>query len=146
MNYALGYAFSMNQMFMNFPFGKLKTHWTEIKRLFGECGKMTLVIRVFIASIQIILKDIIENNVIFELPTGAKKADIRVSRITGDDFIRARKNRKFMDVDFLESNFTGHQLVLNMYTKGYYRTKPVYVNHDYRDRLTELTNQGKQYG
>jgi len=36
--------------------------------------------------------------------------------------------------------------MLYMYTKGYYREKPIYVNKELKNRLTELTNQGKQYG
>ena len=49
--------------------------------------------------------------------------------------------------DFLASNFSGNQLTLNMYDREGRptRTKPIYVNKKYKDKLTYYTNQGKQY-
>jgi hypothetical protein len=65
-----------------------------------------------------------------------------VQRTTGDDFAAARRNGKWQDVDFLESYFSGYQLVLNMYNKdgGVTRTKPIYVDKKLKNKLTNYTN------
>ena len=51
-----------------------------------------------------------------------------------------------MNIDFLKSFWTGHKLIMTIHTKGYERVKPIYVDKHYKERLDELTNQGKQYG
>jgi len=55
---------------------------------------------------SIVIKDIIENRTTFKLPY--KGAWIEMVPIKGDDFVRARQNGAFEDVDFLTSNFTGY--------------------------------------
>lgn len=136
MSYAVGCAFSQEEMFMNFDKKKLKT--VHNKNLIRKIAR---------DAIKLVLNDIIDNNATFQLPTGSRKADIHVTRIVGDDFTNARQNGKFQDVDFLASNFSGNQLTLNMYDREGRptRTKPIYVNKKYKDKLTYYTNQGKQY-
>lgn len=136
MNYAVGCAFNQDEMMMNFKKQKLKT--VKNKELIKKIAR---------DSIKLILNDIIDNNVTFQLPTGSRKADIHVRRIDGKEFVRARQNGKFQDVDFLSSNFSGNQLVLNMYDREGKptRIKPIYLNKKYKDKLTNYTNQGKQY-
>ena len=136
MNYAVGCAFNQDEMFMNFKKQKLKT--VKEKKLIKKIAR---------DSIKLVLKDIIENNVTFQLPTGSRKSDIHLSRISGDDFTHARQMGKFQDVDFLSSNFSGYQMTLNMYDREGRptRNKPIYLNKEYKNKLTEYTNQGKQY-
>ena len=136
MSYAVGCAFSQEEMFMNFNKKKLKTvHNKEIIKKIAR------------DAIKLVLKDIIDNNITFQLPTGSRKSDIHVNRISGDDFMIARQNGKFQDVDFLNSNFSGYQMMLNMYDREGRptRSKPIYLNKEYKNKLTEYTNQGKQY-
>ena len=144
MNFALGCAFNATELFMNLPIKKIKIHHTKIKKLFGNPSKIGMAARIFTASVKIILKDIIENNNVFKMPGG--RGEIKVARITDDDFKQCWNNGKFRDVDFISSFFTGHQLMMYIYTRGYYREKPIYVNKELKNRLTELTNEGKQYG
>lgn len=136
MNYAVGCAFNQDEMMMNFKKQKLKS-----------VKNKELIKRIARDSIKLVLNDIIDNNVTFQLPTGSRKSDIYVRRISGKEFVRARQNGKFQDVDFLSSNFSGNQLVLNMYDREGKptRIKPIYLNKEYKNRLTEYTNQGKQY-
>lgn len=103
------------------------------------------MVEVFSACIALVLDDIIENNVIFQLPTKSKKSEIRMKRYEGDKFIECRKHGKFSNVNFLTSNFTGYQLELWLQTAGVMRSKPIYLNGKRKDRITELTNQGKSY-
>jgi hypothetical protein len=53
------------------------------------------------------------------------------------DFKTARQHGKFMDVDFLNSNFTANQLQLYMYGhRNIPKIRPIYVNKDIKDRIT----------
>ena len=62
--------------------------------------------------------------------------------VSGDEFVKARQNGKFQDVDFLTSDFTGYNLGLRYNTRSGKWTKALHVSEKYKDRITELTNQG----
>lgn len=147
MNYATGYAFNTDEIFENFPYEKLLVTCDDCNIVNGDYHKDKLVKRVFKDALLLILNDIIDNNVTFQLPTGSRRSEIHVNNYEGEDFIRARRRGKWQDVDFLESNFTGNQLVLDMYGKdnGIRRRKPIYVDKRLKNKITENTNNGKRY-
>ena len=146
MNYATGYAFNIDEIFENFPYDKLLVTCSDCNIINGDYHKDKLVKRVFKDALKLILSDIIENNVTFTLPTGGIKSEIHVNNTSGKNFEQARKHGKWVDVDFLASNFTGNQIVLEMHRKdGIKRVKPIYVSSKLKNRLTELTNEGKKY-
>lgn len=147
MNYATGYAFNTDEIFENFPYDKLLVTCSDCNIVNGDYHKDKLVKRVFKDALQLILNDIIENNVTFQLPTGSRRSEIHVNNYEGKAFEEARRHGKWLDVDFLASNFTGNQLVLEMYGKdnGIRRRKPIYVSKRLKDKLTENTNNGKRY-
>ena len=59
---------------------------------------------------------------------------------------KAFRNGKWNDIDFITSNFSGYQLGLIMESKKRTnREKPIYIASKDKDRITEYTNQGKQY-
>lgn len=145
MNYALGCAFNVHDMFTNLNTRKLKIKRKVLEEKFGLTHREELASKIFIESVKIILKDIIENNIMLKLPFG-NRGFIKMVAVTGDDFKKAFKRGKFRDIDFIKSFFTGYQMVLTMYTKGYERVKPIYVNKNYKALLAKLTNEGKQYG
>lgn len=145
-NYAVGCAFSIHDMFMNFPYNKLKITCEECQKINGNPHRDILVKQIFRECVRVILDDVIDNNVTFHLPTGAKKCDIHMKRVRGDAFKNLRRAGKWRDVDILESNFTGYEIGLHMYGKTSPRIKTIYVNKYYKDRITENTNKGFQYG
>lgn len=146
MNYATGCAFNMDEMFMNFPYKKLQMNCKKAKEINGDAHRDKIVKKVFRKCLNKVLEDIIENNITFELPTGAVKSELHMRRITGDKFSKARRNGKFKEIDFLESFFTGHELELIMYKKGgLKRTKTVYVDPKLKQKIIDNTNKGKQY-
>ena len=114
MNYAVGHSFNVDEMFMNFPYKKLKLTCEDCKRINGNKDRDALVKKIFRDSVKVILSDIIDNNVTFILPTNKGIADIHVRRTYGEDFKKARKRGKWKNVDFLSSNFSGNELVLSM--------------------------------
>jgi len=68
-----------------------------------------------------------------------------MGRFTGEDFAKARRHGKFTDVDFLTSNFSGYQLVLEMFYKDGRpaRKKNIYVDKTRKQRITDNVNNGK---
>ena len=146
-NYAMGHCFNAKDLFMNFPVEKLEMTPQQCTEIYSDGSKRDFAASIFMQCVQMVIKDIIENNAHFKLPgSGTKQAYLHMDRVTGNKFRKAFKNGKWNDVDFLTSNFSGYQIILDMVNKNYVRrTKPVYLSPKLRDRITELTNQGKQY-
>ena len=114
---------------------------------YPDGSKRDLAASIFTRSVQMVVDDIINNNVDFKFPTlGQTQAYLRMKRTTGQNFKKAFKNGKWNDVDFLTSNFSGYQIVLDMESKKRTtRQKDIYLSPKDRDRITENTNLGKQY-
>ena len=89
---------------------------------------------------------IIENNIIFVLPNNfGKQSELSMKTFSGDEFKRVYKLGKFRDVDFVMSNFKGHQIMYTYEVRSGVREKPVYVHHKLKNIITEKTNQGYTY-
>ena len=146
MNYSTGCAFNTDEMFMNFPYKKLKITCEDCKKINGNPHRDILVKQIFRECFIVVINDVIDNNITFWLPTGAKKCNIHMQRIRGNDFKNLRRAGKWRNVDILESNFTGYQLGFYMYGKTLPRIKNIYVNKELREKITENTNKGMQYG
>lgn len=146
MNYATGCAFNMDEMFMNFPYKKLTMNCKNAKEMTGDAHRDKIVKRIFRTCLKRVLEDIIDNNVTFQLPTGAIRSELHMNRISGEQFSKARQNGKFSEIDFLKSFFSGYQIELDMYKKGgLKRTKTVYVDPRLKQKIIDNTNNGKQY-
>ena len=146
-NYAMGHCFTGKDLFNNFPVNKLKMSKEQCIATYPDGSKRDLAASIFTRSVQMVVDDIINNNVDFKFPTlGQTQAYLRMKRTTGQNFKKAFKNGKWNDVDFLTSNFSGYQIVLDMESKKRTsRQKDIYLSPKDRDRITENTNLGKQY-
>ena len=146
-NYAMGHCFTGKDLFNNFPVNKLKMSKEQCIATYPDGSKRDLAASIFTRSAQMVVDDIINNNVDFKFPTlGQTQAYLRMKRTTGQNFKKAFKNGKWNDVDFLTSNFSGYQIVLDMESKKRtIRQKNIYLSPKDRDRITENTNLGKQY-
>lgn len=146
-NYAMGHCFTGKDLFNNFPVNKLKMSKEQCVATYPDGSKRDLAASIFTRSVQMVVDDIINNNVDFKFPTlGQTQAYLRMKRTTGQNFKKAFKNGKWNDVDFLISNFSGYQIVLDMESKKRTtRQKDIYLSPKDRDRITENTNLGKQY-
>ena len=146
-HYALGWACNLNDIFVRFPYEKCKS---LIKKYKDKQQQKSKVKKVFNCGLKLIIQDIIDNNITFEVPKlQYYGGQLHLEAITGEEFMELKKKGKFKGVDFLESNFTGYQMYL--YIKGKRdnflprRKFPVYFNKVYRDQITKNTNEGKQY-
>lgn len=145
--YATGCAFSLDDMFMNFPYKKLKTDCALCKKVINNNHRQILVKRVFSKSLELVLEDIVNDNITFWFPlTGVKKCNMHMKRVRGKDFQNLRKHKKWQDVDFIKSFFCGYQIALFMLGNRTPRVKNVYLNRRLRDIITAKTNEGYQYG
>ena len=145
--FAMGHTFSSQELFHNFPINKLKMDYETVKKIYSDGDKRSLSASIFTKGMQLIIEDIIENNVHFMLPTaGSNEAYLYMKRTSGNDFKNAFKHGKWNDVDFLTSNFAGYQLALSVKSgKRPEKEKLIYLGYRHKDRITELTNEGKRY-
>lgn len=145
--FAMGHTFSARDIFHNFPIDKLKMDYDVVRSIYSDGDKRSLSASIFSKGMQLIVEDIIENNVHFLLPTlGNNEAYLYMKKTSGNDFKNAVKRGKWRDVDFLTSNFTGYQLALSVKSKKRpEKEKPIYLGYKHKDRITELTNDGKRY-
>lgn len=139
-----GYAFNTGDLFYNFDIKKIKTSHEVLKKHYKTREKKEMAVKVFLYAIYLILLDIIENSVTFVLPT-SRRAQIQMGVIADEKFKEARRNGKFQDVDFLETNFKGYQLEFSYQTKIRSKTKPIYVDSKLKNKITENANNGKRY-
>ena len=145
--YALGCAFSLKNLFDNFPYKQLKINCKQCKAIIGDNHRDKLVKKIFKENLKLVINDIIDNNVTFWLPlTGEKKCNIRMRRVQGKEFQNMRKAGKWKDIDILKSMFSGYQLSFSMLGKRTPRVKSIYVNKELRDKIIENINNGVQYG
>lgn len=146
-NFAMGHTFSAKDLFHNFPIEKLKMDYDTVRKIYSDGDKRSLSASIFTKGMQLIIEDIIENNVHFLLPTlGSSEAYLYMNKTSGNDFKKAFKRGKWKDVDFLTSNFTGYQLSLKVKSsKRPEKDKSIYLGYKHKDRITELTNEGKRY-
>lgn len=147
MNYAMGHAFNGTDLFMNFPVNKLKLSKQKCIDIYSDGNKRDLAESIFAKSLEIVIDDIIDNNVHFKFPgIGRTQAYMYMKRTEGEKFKRAFKRGKWRDVDFIASNFSGYQLMLEMQSKKRIsRQKLIYLGKKDNQKITENTNNGKQY-
>ena len=147
MYYSTGCAFNTTDLFSPFNKDKLKITSNLCEKVINNRHKQALINKIFQESFKIIINDIIDNNVTFELPVGSAYADIHVTPYSFDDFKAGRRNGKWMDIDFLKSGFVGNVVTLNMYKRDgrVTRVKPIHISGEQKQRLTENTNNQNQY-
>lgn len=140
--FSTGYCISANELFTRFKLDYIKNPTFEF---FKENSKKKVAARVFIYAFWLILKDIIDFGHTFILPT-KYEAYIEMKTSYKEDFVKARKNGAFKDIDFLASNFCGHNLQYRYKLKsGIWKSKPILVHKKLKDIITNNTNSGKLY-
>ncbi len=146
-NLALGHAFTLHDLFMNFPVKKLKMTPEQCKEVYSDGSKRDLAASIFARSLEIVANDIVDNNTHFKLPSlGKYSSYIYMKRTEGEHFKRAFRKGKWNDVDFIMSNFCGYQLSFKIENpQGHSKEKSVFVGTELKQKITDNTNKGKQY-
>lgn len=143
-NYATGYAFNVTELFENFNNKRLSISSSDLKKTVGYQDKDELVLQIFLYAIKVILLDIIQNNVTFKFPT-KRECYLNIVRTSGEEFKQARRNGKWLDVDYLKSDFSGNQMQFMFIANEREIKKPVYLSNNLKDIITENTNNGMVY-
>jgi len=68
-----------------------------------------------------------------------------MNTVKGEDFKKARQNGAFEDINLASSNFKGNQLHYRYRLKERWKTKPIKVSKVLKNKITEHTNNGKNY-
>lgn len=137
-HYATAYSLKAWELYTNCPLKKNIRVRPEDIDYSGRVENM--LGNIFTKFMQLVITDIIENQATFKLPI--PRCWIEMVPISAEQFTRARQNGAFEDVDFLMSNFTGYQIYLRINTRYGNWKKRIIVTKRYKDRITELTNQG----
>ena len=95
------YYLNSSELFKSFPRGILDKYVTP---WYGEDTE--LAGEIFTRCFYEVLLDVINNDAIFVLPLKNDYAEINMTTVSGDDFIKAYKNGKFQNIDFVKSNFS----------------------------------------
>lgn len=125
-----------------FSFAKKFKSRIKSKEIGGKINEYGRILSYFLL---LVIKDIIENNIIFMFP-GYREAYLETEVVDGDEFIKARQYGGFSDIDYLVTNFKGYKIILRILTRNGHIKKPVFVSKDLKDRMTNLINSGKRYG
>ncbi|WP_332557602.1 hypothetical protein [Clostridium sp.] len=94
-----------------------------------------------------ILLDIINNNITFVLPLryGAY-AEISMEQFSGDKFKRLYKIGKFMNIDYILSQFTGNELVYRYNTRTVgTKEKNIHVDGEFKKLIDKFTHEAREY-
>ena len=141
-NFVTSHAIKPYQLYIGFPHEKYLNN--IIFREEQEIPQLMKYSRILYYFYKLVLWDIIENDIVFQMPNGCRST-LEVMSVSGDDFIRAVQNGAFRDVDFLASNFTGYTIVLKYNTRYGHWTKKINVSGKMKQSLIGYTNSGRHY-
>ena len=144
-NYKTGYCFNTRELYD--PINPAKWNITmDFAKEQGFSSHRSLCGHVLCYLLYLIILDIIENNVTFELPlVGNKEARIYVKCFQDDDFMRMYAGGKFLGIDFIASEYKGYQIHYQWKRGHFYKEKPIYISHTIKDWFYYKINKGKQY-
>lgn len=143
--FALGCAFSLNEIFANFNCKKLKFSCKESVDYFQDAHRDRVSARIFRDCLQMVFEDMVENSITFKLPTGSRPSCMYIRKVEGQLFKEARQNGRFADIDFIASNFAAFEPVLQMGNTMTCRIKHIYFDKALKEKLIKYTNEGRQY-
>ena len=79
MHFSTGCAFTVEDIFMNFKYKKLKLTVPECRKITGDSHRKDVVCRVFRYCFYLVVVDIIEHNATFHFPlTAGKKCNMHM--------------------------------------------------------------------
>lgn len=134
-------TFTSKDLFQTYDFSKLKKLDQSVLKACNHAkNKNVLGGKLFARMFGMIIKDIIENNCSFQLPTNKRIAYIQLKAITGDMFIKMYQNGSFNGLDFLASNYTGYEFIFRWMSKDGWKEKPIYPSTFFTQELYQKIN------
>lgn len=137
MKYSTGCAFNVSQLLYNLNVKKLT---------FSGINKITSASAVFVYSVKLVLDDIIDNNITFNLPTGARKCNIHMRKVQGESLKKLMKVDKWPGLDVLSTYFTGYEINIYLKRRTHIDKRTIYIDNRLKQRIIDKANTGFQYG
>lgn len=143
----LKFAFSAKELFYGY---KKTISLTQYKAMGYKSRdeKEEILGNVFTDFIFFIIKNIILYNITFKFPSVGGFADIHMRTIEGEEFKKYRQKGKYLDINFLASNFKAYRPTLYRYDRQdstKFWTTDIILDKNFQKELTQLINQEKQY-
>lgn len=105
-----------------------------------------LCCQVFAYLLFLIICDIIENNITFELPLlRDRHAYIYVKCFQDEEFEKVFRRGAFEGIDYIKSEFKGYNLFFQWQKGMKIKEKPIYITKNLKDWFYSNINSGKQY-
>ena len=145
MKYALGHAFSLSDLFEDFNTNSISVKSETCNEIIGYSNKRDLAKAIYSYHVKLVLDDLFKDDLDFKLPLTSRDSTLGMNMIDGDDFIKARKNGKFQDIDFILSDYTAYQPAFRYQFKKAEHMKNFYVDKDYKQIIADRTNEGTPY-
>ena len=103
--------------------------------------------RVLTYFLELVINDMIDNNITFEIPcVGKKEARIYIKCYSDEQFKELYKKGVFKGIDFISSGFKGYRFMFQWkYNKNKLREKSIYIDRTTKARFYEKINNGKEY-
>lgn len=98
---------------------------------------------IFANAFKIIIDKLLDDKLRFLVPGTNAYIDFDV--VTGESFKAFRKIGRFLDVDFIESDFTGYSLRYYFKLGGSTLHKPLYVGGALKEKFYERINRGEKF-
>lgn len=145
MHYKTDYCFTSQDIFDTPYKKKLGINMKHVREYKQDMIK-ELCSQIFTYFFYLVILDIIENNVTFVLPTrGIRKSYISVRCIEGEAFRNMYRKGCFSGIDFLNSNFKGYRLMLDLNSTSGNRQKDLYIDSKMKKMFYDKINEGKVY-
>lgn len=120
-----------------------KRRWF-VKHYGGTQSRGDALANPFKFAIGYILNKMIDEKARFIIPNVSESYwDFKI--IADDDFVKARQNGKFQEIDFVNSDFKGYMLYYHFKTKGYQKAYPMYLGGDLKKKFIHRINEGDSF-
>lgn len=143
--HAFGYCVTPRELFAAFNNKRLKLTCDTCKANTWGRHKWIVYTRILAYSIKLVLDDIVNNGIKFNLPVQGKKSYLKMDKISGRSFRDMKAAGSFPNVDYLKSNFSAYRIAFYIPKKDLWRKRPVYMSAELRDLKDKYTNEGRQY-
>ncbi len=140
-----GYSINGHELFIDYDYRKrLKGDYRTYYYLYHSNKIRRTLARIFLKSVELIVKDIVYNNVTFSIPGKRYNGKLYIKRLSDEKFKKLRQKGLMLDVDILATNFSGYQMVLETGTR-HIQSHRIYIPRKLTDKITENINNGKFY-
>lgn len=138
-HYATGYGVKPSEMFIKYKSEKLGLTKKDLENLGSGLRPRDFAASVFVYAYSLILNDVIDNKVVFSLPT-RRESYIEMEKLDKDQFMQARQAGAFKEIDIMRAGFTASKLVFRFKKKAGWGIKPIAVHKKLKNKIIANTN------